>query len=198
MSQPTPEPAARGRFGLFFRSVFWRFFSDLVRMPLWHKGVLAAAIVVCGIGWGNRILHLGAYAPTPSATTTANPNQINAVQTDSTIADSQAPDTPTKPAPWARRVGGSVLLGFVVGWAFRTFLKAMTLVTILVVGTLAFLSYFNVMNVDLTSVQKEYSGASGWVTAQANTLKKDAMAHVHSGLGGAMGLYIGVRKRRIL
>ena len=193
--QQSIEPAARGWFGFILRCILWRFIIDVFQMPFWQKGVLFSAIAVCGLGWGHRMVHaLGGPV--------AGGNQVSLSTTSGVPADrsfgvSQAPDTLSNPAPWARRVGSSVLLGFIVGWAFRTFVKTMALATAAFVGILGLLSYCNVVNADFTSVQNRYADASGWITHQAVILKDDAMAHVHSGLGGAAGLFIGARRRRL-
>ena len=78
---------------------------------------------------------------------------------------------------------------------FRTFVKAMASITAVVLGGLVLLSYFNVMNIDLTAARNNYKDASSWVTDQAGRLRDSAEGHIHSTLGGALGLFIGWRKK---
>jgi uncharacterized membrane protein (Fun14 family) len=181
MSQPPkmPGPDVSPRSA---RSIAAKFFTDLTYLPRWHKGVLAASLASLIIGW----LHLGYHAMADSSAPSP--------------AGVQQPAPTTQPAPsalagWSRRVGASVLLGFLVGWIFRTFLKLMASITALVLGGIVLLSYFNFTNVDLTRAQKEYKDTSSWVTDQAGKLKDSAMGHIHSTLGGALGVFMGVRKK---
>jgi uncharacterized membrane protein (Fun14 family) len=170
MSQPSdiPSPAPPPS-PTNLRSILLRFIRDVTYMPRWHKGVLAASLLTLILGW----VHWG----------------FNAV------------GATTQPAPsalgeWSRRVGGSVVIGFLVGWIFRTFLKLMALITGLVLSGIILLSYFNFTNIDLTRAEKQYKDSSSWVTDQAGKLKDATMAHVHSTLGGALGIFMGVRKKK--
>jgi uncharacterized membrane protein (Fun14 family) len=150
-------------------------------MPRWHKGVLGAALGVLLIGWG----HLGYRA-----IASGNSNSAGGVQ--------NAPATQPSASPlgaWSRRLGASVLVGFLVGWIFRAFVKIMASITALVLSAILLLSYFHIMNVDLTAAETKYKDTSGWVTGQAGKLRAAAMGHVHSTLGGALGLFMGVRKK---
>jgi uncharacterized membrane protein (Fun14 family) len=152
-----------------FRSLFFRLIRDITYMPRWHKGVLAASALALVLGW----IHWGVH--TLGATTQPSPSALG---------------------EWSRRVGASVIIGFLVGWIFRTFLKIMALITGLVLSGLVLLSYFNIANVDLTKAEKQYKDSSSWVTDQAGKLKDATMAHVHSTLGGALGAFMGVRKKK--
>jgi hypothetical protein len=51
--------------------------------------------------------------------------------------------------------------------------------------------------VDFTAAQKKYKDTSSWVTDQAGRLRDAAKTHIHSTVGGALGLFIGVRKKNI-
>ena len=138
-----------------------KFFTDSTYMPRWHKGVLAASLATLIIGW----LHLGYHAMQGSA---AFPRRRSAAMPTTRPA-------PSALAGWSRKVGASVLIGFLVGWIFRTFLKLMASITALVLGGIVLLSYFNFTNVDLTRAQKEYKDTSSWVTDQAGKLKDSAI-----------------------
>jgi uncharacterized membrane protein (Fun14 family) len=86
------------------------------------------------------------------------------------------------------------VFGFLVGWLFRAFRKIAASVTAVVLGAILLLSYFNFMNVDLTAAKTEYKDASSWVSDQVGRMRGAAMGHIHSTLGGALGLFIGYRK----
>jgi uncharacterized membrane protein (Fun14 family) len=98
----------------------------------------------------------------------------------------------------ARRVGGSVLIGFVVGWAFRTFVKIMAAGTLVCVGLLSASSYFHVMNVDFTSAaEQKYKDASAWMSDQGTRVYDGVLKHLHSTGGALVGAYVGFRKKII-
>ena len=168
------------------RSVPRRFVRDLWMRPRWHRVVLVLAALAAGLGWA----HWSYQAATATSATTAPAVTVRSVP---------PPPPPSSPffAPLARRVGGSILLGFVIGWMFRTFVRLMAAITALAVGSLALLSHFHIMNVDLTAAENKTSHASVWVTDQAGRLRDAALAHVHSTIGGAVGLFMGVRRPRI-
>jgi uncharacterized membrane protein (Fun14 family) len=170
MSQPAdnPAPPPPGR-PTNFGSIVARFVRDVTYMPRWHKGVLSASALALILGW----IHWGVH--TLGATTQPTPSALG---------------------EWSRRVGASVIIGFVIGWIFRTFLKLMALVTGLVLSAIVLLSYFNFTNIDLTKAEKQYKDSSSWVTDQAGKLKDGAMSHVHSTLGGVLGAFMGVRKKK--
>jgi uncharacterized membrane protein (Fun14 family) len=89
------------------------------------------------------------------------------------------------------------LLGFIIGWLFRAFIRITAAVTAVGIGALALLSYFHIMNVDLTAAENKTTQTSAWLTDQGGRLRDAAFAHVHSTLGGAVGMFMGVRRRKI-
>ncbi len=185
MTNPSSNPPSNINTGRpTARSIFFRFISDLIHLRRWQKGVLGTALAMVLFGWAHQGYHAFADSNLP-------PTSAGAIQ---------QPTPTTQPAPsllagWARRVGVSVLLGFLVGWVFRTFLKIMASITALALGALIFLSYFNVTNIDLTAAQNKSKDMSSWVTDQAGRLRDSATGHIHSTLGGALGLFVGWRKK---
>jgi len=91
-----------------------------------------------------------------------------------------------------------VVLGYIVGWTFRTFLKLMATLTAATLAVLCLLSYFNITNVDFTAMRHQSTSTAAWIDGQAKRLRDDAMAHVHSTLGSIIGLALGARKRTVL
>ena len=61
-----------------------------------------------------------------------------------------------------------------------------------IIGGLFFaLTYFNVVNVDLTSAQHTYDSAREWLTDQATRFKDVLLAHLPSSASGGVGAFIG-------
>ena len=200
------------------------FADHVATMPRWHKFVLAigvALLVAGGVGW---VMTRNGPATVTTTTTVVEPktgaqrsvtgipkNSSGFVGSNSsgTSADptpSPRTVTTTTPAPapdgWiaklspeTTRVGGSVVAGFVVGWLFRTFLKTMAFLALLAVGGLFALSYFGVINVDMTAVREGSASAAHWLTSQADRLKDVIVAHLPSAGGGTLGAFLGFRRR---
>jgi uncharacterized membrane protein (Fun14 family) len=197
MNQPEPMPEGgdptSARSNLVRPNLVWRFTRDLFYLPWAHKSILGLALVMCVYGW----IHLGYRTATASSAGPTTMQSTDSVENPQGNSPGNS-NVATIIAPFARRVGGSIMLGYVIGWAFRTFLKIMASVTALAIGLLALLSYFHVMNVDMTWAQKEYGSASAWITDQAGKVRDGAMAHVHSTGGGVLGAFLGLRKKTVL
>jgi uncharacterized membrane protein (Fun14 family) len=93
------------------------------------------------------------------------------------------------------RLGLSFLGGFALGYAFRTFLKTMAILTALAVTTIVLLSYFNVYNVDFTQVQEKWDSNSEWITTQATKLKDFVWTYIPSSTAAFVGFFIGMLRK---
>ena len=180
-------------------SVGRRFAQHVVRMPGWHKKVLLVAVVLAIAGTLGQVV--GYFNKAPVSVTS---------ETNSIPSGSCAFDSGTNPAvqttsekslplwqrlsPSAKRIGVSLVIGFLLGWIFRAFLKTMAMLTILVVGLLALLSYFNVLNIDLSAARQHYDSVAHWLADQAMRLKDVIAAHIPSGVSGTLGAFIGARR----
>jgi uncharacterized membrane protein (Fun14 family) len=93
------------------------------------------------------------------------------------------------------KLGLSFLGAFAIGFAFRTFLKTMAILTALSVTTILLLSYFNVFNVDFSHVQQQWDSNSEWITTQAGKLKDLVWSHLPSSTMAFAGLFVGMLRR---
>jgi len=178
------------------RHVFRRFFTDLFRLPRTYKGILLFAAAIAGLGWIHYFYQPAAQVPSPSPAF-AN-HEPAAASTDANSTAQPQHSIQSYLASLGRRVGASVLLGYVIGWIFRTFLKIMATGTLLLAGLLTAASYFRVLNVDFTAVaEQKYKDSSAWITDQADRLRDAALAHLHSTSGGAIGAFLGFRKKTV-
>lgn len=206
MDQPNqPQSRAKPSFG----DHVLHFLKDLVALPAGHKWILIIAALAAGLGWSHMAMAPAASPALPgrsTSTTLPAPSAGNGfVATSNNNAPTGNTSTAPTPAPsqgvqsilasWARHMGSSVIVGYVVGWAFRVFLKVMSSITFVVVALFAGLSYFNIMNVDFTPVERDYTSTRSWVIAQGTHAKDAAMAHLGSPVGGAMGMFLGCRRR---
>src|SRR5689334_19127317 len=53
---------------------------------------------------------------------------------------------PSASSPWLGRTGASLVIGFIVGWLFRTFTKIMALLALAATTVIGGLSYFHILN----------------------------------------------------
>jgi uncharacterized membrane protein (Fun14 family) len=179
-----------------------RFLQHILHMPAWHRWVLLGAIAFGVIGTIGRVRQF--TAPTPAPQSVSKGGVMSTPHSGFADTDS-APDataTTTTPVPWYLSprflsIGGSVLSGFLIGWAMRVFVKTTLLVGLAISAVIGGLSYFHVMNVDLTSVQQKYNGDVSWLTDQASRLKDVAIAHIPVHAGGLFGMFMGFRRPRL-
>jgi len=98
-------------------------------------------------------------------------------------------------SPWLTRVGFTFIVGFVVGWAFRAFIKIMSMIASLALAVVLALSYFGVLNVDFSSAEKQYESAMSWVTDQASRAAKTILNHIPGSASSFAGMFIGFRRK---
>jgi len=191
-------------------SIFARFFGDIFSMPGWQKAFLSLAALVGGAGVAGQTYTK--LSPEQPANVSVEHERGVATPSDSSgfVDQRRVPDPPTDTtnvspqgqstflqnnSPWMTRIGLSLIGGFIIGWAFRVFIKTMMIVTVLGVALLFGLSYFNVVNVDFSAARVKYAGTIEWVSDQAGKLRDAALAYLPSTGTGVAGLILGVKRR---
>lgn len=172
------------------------------RVPVWGKVFLAVAVLLAVGGAVGLAVNGAAAVERKEAAGGVNvPANARGFAPSSSDEAPGAKDQSVdlgplgKYSPEATRLGVSVVGGFVVGWLFRAFLKMAMLLALLGVGVMVALSYFGVMNVDLSAAREHYASAAHWLTDQAGRMKDVVLAHLPSGGGGAVGAWLGFRRR---
>jgi uncharacterized membrane protein (Fun14 family) len=193
------------------------FFAHLVEMPRSHKIVLTLAtlLAACGAaGVVTRKAEVATTATVSSATGSQQQQQQQSpsgpsrgfVSSDSGSSSASTPAPTPAPAPppptlterispHAMHVGLGMIGGFVIGWAFRAFLKMMATITFFVAVIFFGLSYFNILNVDFSAAQTKFKSQTEWVSDQASRAKDAAMTHVPGGASSLIGLWLGFRRK---
>jgi uncharacterized membrane protein (Fun14 family) len=97
--------------------------------------------------------------------------------------------------PYLTRVGFSVFIGVVIGFLFRTFIKIAVGISALVVAAALALSYFHIVNIDMTAVKTETASASAWISDQAFRLKDVIFHALPSSTGAGVGFIFGFKRR---
>lgn len=189
-----------------FLGVVRQFGAHLLEMPRWHKTVLVLALAATAIGLLRQTARrIGAEESPPPAGQAPNANPPATPHTPgSGFVHSDAPPTAApanppaaaEPSPWLSRAGISLIAGFVIGWLFRAFVKTMAILTAAVAALFVLLSYANVMNVDLTTAHRESDTAAAWVSDQGSRLAHGLANHLPSSTSGALGMFMGFRRRR--
>jgi uncharacterized membrane protein (Fun14 family) len=181
------------------------FFVHLVEMPRSHKIVLTVAVVlvICGVAGvvtrrakveTTRVVSNSGPTPTPGRGIVSS----DSAPTAATPAPAPAPPPPTlteRLSPTAIRSGLGLIGGFIIGWAFRAFLKMMAMITFLVGAIFIGLSYFNVLNVDFSAAETKFKTSSEWVSDQASRAKDAAMSHIPGSAASVVGLWLGFRRK---
>jgi uncharacterized membrane protein (Fun14 family) len=204
MSEPTPIPQAERP------SVARRFFGDMWNMPRWQKTLLGLFLGLGAAGGAGQVY--SRLTPPPSRAQVQNETAINTPPPGKSFVGGspQSPDTPTPPpadtpqpepswltehSPWLTRTGLSFVAAFIIGWAFRVFIKTMAFITAFGAGVMLLLSHFRVINIDFSAAEQHYATAAAWLSDQAGHLKDAAIAHLPASTSGAFGLFVGFRKK---
>jgi uncharacterized membrane protein (Fun14 family) len=175
--------------------------EHMFSMPRFHKSLLALAMLLLGTGGAGQLANFFSKQPPPAATS----NAMVAASNDSTAVappvstTDQPPEQPkplfTRVSPLMTRVGFTFIAGFIIGWAFRAFLKITAMLTSLGMAILVGLSYFHVLNIDFTSVEKKYQTDMAWVSDQADRAGKALLAHIPGSSSSFVGMFIGFKRK---
>src|SRR5687768_49213 len=129
---PTPRPSVAGRF-----------FGDVFHMPGWQKSLLGIAFLAGVAGFVGQMYGKFTAAPPPEGSRSIVGKAPQSPTTAEPVAGEPAPE-PTvfqRISPNMSGMGLSFVAAFVIGWAFRVFIKTMVTVTVLGAGLLLALSY---------------------------------------------------------
>lgn len=197
-------------------SVFARFFGDVFSMPVWQKAFLSIAALVGGAGVAgqtyNKLAPQPPGQPAPAevdphtSVVTSNPLESPQIISqppgslpgpETSTPDGSAPPSTmiSTHSPWMTRIGLSFVGGFILGWAFRVFIKTMAIVTFLGVALLMGLSYFHVVNVDFSAARVKYADSIAWISDQAAKLRDVAVTYLPSTGTSMAGLAVGFKKK---
>jgi uncharacterized membrane protein (Fun14 family) len=93
------------------------------------------------------------------------------------------------------KFGFSFVIGLIVGVVFRTFIGFAATLTAVVIAAALALSYFHVINVDMTAVKAQTGEATSWISEQGGHLKDLIFAHLPSTGAAGAGFLVGLKKR---
>jgi uncharacterized membrane protein (Fun14 family) len=165
------------------------FFAHIIGMPNWHKAVVLIAAIVCGSGTFSSIMsRSNATSPGMTVATT------EPMDTGSTAGNSFM----SRVSPHMIKVGASVVIGFVVGWYIRAFIKTMVIFGLIVIGCVWLANHFGVFQVSPGEVQRIHDkslAATHWMEVHAEGWKDWLTAKLPSAGGGSFGAWLGFKRR---
>lgn len=98
-------------------------------------------------------------------------------------------------SPTVAQMGGSFLGGFLIGWAFRRFLKAAALIAGIILAGLAALKATGWISLDWSSLDAQISHGLRWLQGEAEGLKNLLAGYLPSASAGGAGALFGFRKK---
>jgi uncharacterized membrane protein (Fun14 family) len=98
-------------------------------------------------------------------------------------------------SPAMAEIGGSYLGGFLIGWAFRRFLKMAAMIVAVLLACLGALKATDLLNLDWTSIETQISHALQWLHGEAEGLKNLLTGLLPSAGAAGAGSFFGFRKK---
>jgi uncharacterized membrane protein (Fun14 family) len=181
-------------------------------MPRWKWRLLTIGLVIGSIGLVSQV---SAFLNTPHdpvfpqhakvVESNAAPPGSSAAHPRSTAPDADASPSPTTTdpqpdpmAPWKpfmTKFGFSLFVGIAIGTIFRTFYRIGLTITGVVVAAAAALSYYHVVNVDMTAVSHGTALATGCLADQAYRVKELLFHALPSSTAAGIGFFLGLKRR---
>ena len=187
----------------------------VAELPSWKKRLLALTMMAALIGGGAQLAMMVTAKQRPVAETSP-PARVEASermpdgasgflngQPSGGSAQSEPAAAPVadvelsrteRIAGWMFRVGLAVFVGVVVGTIFRMFIKTMAALAAIIVTAIVVLSYFQVINVDFSTMKANYESAAAWAKGEAVKLKDLVLAALPSTTSAAIGFFLGFKR----
>lgn len=195
--------------------------GELLGMSPWKKRLLAGFLLIAAVG---AVMRVPDWMNPPAAPAPADRSAVVAddganadapANARGFVDESQQPrrgmppplddasaETPKEPLPWTARLGGwlarlglSFAAGLVLGVFFRAFLKTMAAITAVVIAGIVGLSYFEVLNIDFTSMRQNYDSFAGWLSDQGYRAKDMIVGVLPSFTAAVSGFFVGFIRR---
>ncbi len=98
-------------------------------------------------------------------------------------------------SPAAAQMAGSYLGGFLIGWAFRRFLRMAAMLTALILAVIAALKGTGWLNLDWALVEAQIPEWITWLQGGAQELKNLLTGYLPSAGAAGAGTFFGFRKK---
>lgn len=161
--------------------------DESARRAVWKSKslLLALAVTVFGaVSWMST-----STVPEP-ATTPTNGASLFETSTASTTGQSSVSGSSA-----LTRFGGSYAAGFLIGWAFRRFLKWSLVGGVVVLGIIALARKLGWFELDWALVESQIRHGLDWLKGEAGALREFLTGYIPSAGAGLVGAFFGVRYR---
>jgi uncharacterized membrane protein (Fun14 family) len=98
-------------------------------------------------------------------------------------------------SPAMAELGGSYLGGFLIGWAFRRFLKMAAMTVAVVLACLGAMKATGWIDVDWSAIEAQVSRTVQWLQGEAEGLKSILTGFLPSAGAAGAGSFFGFRKK---
>ena len=98
-------------------------------------------------------------------------------------------------SPAVAQIGGSYLGGFVIGWAFRRFLRLAAMLVAIVLACVAAMKATGWIDVDWSQLEAQISRTVQWLHGEAEGLKNVLTGFLPSAGAAGAGTFFGFRKK---
>ena len=98
-------------------------------------------------------------------------------------------------SPAVAQIGGSYLGGFVIGWAFRRFLRLAAMLVAVVLACVAAMKTTGWIDVDWSQLEAQISRTVQWLHGEAEGLKNVLTGFLPSAGAAGAGTFFGFRKK---
>ena len=98
-------------------------------------------------------------------------------------------------SPAVAQIGGSYLGGFVIGWAFRRFLRLAAMLVAVVLACVAAMKATGWIDVDWSQLEAQISKTVQWLHGEAEGLKNVLAGFLPSAGAAGAGTFFGFRKK---
>jgi uncharacterized membrane protein (Fun14 family) len=98
-------------------------------------------------------------------------------------------------SPTMAQMAGSYLGGFLIGWAFRRFLRMAAMLAAILIAGIALLKATGWLNIDWASIEAQLSQSMRWLQGEAEGLKNLLTGFFPSAGAAGAGTFFGFRKK---
>jgi uncharacterized membrane protein (Fun14 family) len=98
-------------------------------------------------------------------------------------------------SPAAAQIGGSYLGGFLIGWAFRRFLRVAAMMVAILLACIGLMKASGWIDVDWSALEAQVSRTVQWLHGEAEGLKNLLTGFLPSAGAAGAGSFFGFRKK---
>ncbi len=179
--------------------------SELLRLSGWQRWLVSLFLVMAAVGgvmWTHATLTSRGEVrlDDPPVFLSDQPEPSRGFVGDAGSVELEQAEEPGLPwhgqlGGWLAKLGISFAVGVVVGVFFRSFLKTVAAVTAVAVAAVVGLSYFEIIDVDFTTMRDNYGSAAEATRGFGSQLKDLVLGRLPSATAALGGFVVGFLRR---